>query len=73
MIYKELMQLVDYDIPVIEVYNTSGQLEYVIDLDQMYFEDIDIMSTESDTGEHTYYGIIKLYRHEQTKIDGTKL
>ena len=73
MIYKELMQLVDYDIPVIEVYNEDGVLEYVLGLDQMYFDDIDIVYTNSDSKQNTCYGIIKLYRDEQSKIDGTKL
>ena len=43
MIYKDLAELIYYDIPVIEVYNEDGDLEYVLDLDTLEFDDIDIV------------------------------
>jgi len=73
MIYDELAQLVGYDVPIIEVYNEQGVLEYVLDLDQVELDDVDVMRIRSEKGQDTYYGVIKLYRNEQTKIDGTKL
>ena len=73
MNYDEFAKLVGYDIPNIEVYNEEGQLEYVLDLDQVELEDVDIMQVRCASGNNTFYGVIKLYRHEQTKIDATKL
>jgi len=73
MIYDELAKLVGYDVPIIEVYNEQGVLEYVLDLDQVELDDVDIMRIRAEKGQDTYYGVIKLYRHEQTKIDGTEL
>ena len=73
MIYKELMQLADYDIPLIEVYNEQGLLEYVLDLDTMVFEDIDIVWTKSKNGKETCYRVIKLYRDEKSRLNGKDL
>jgi len=69
MIYKDLAELIDYDIPVIEVYNELGDLEYVLDLDTMELDDIDIVY-ENDK---KCFGIIKLIRDEQAEFDGTEL
>ena len=33
MIYKELAQLIDYDIPYIEIYNEQGDVEYIVQLE----------------------------------------
>ena len=69
MIYKELARLIDYEIPVIEIYNETGELEYVLDLDTLEFDDIDIVF-KNDT---ECFGIIKLVRDGQTEINGTEL
>lgn len=69
MIYKDLAELIDYDIPVIEVYNESGDLEYVLDLDTMELDDIDIVY-ENDK---KCFGIIKLIRDEQAEFNGAEL
>ncbi|QDP67589.1 MAG: hypothetical protein GOVbin568_28 [Prokaryotic dsDNA virus sp.] len=73
MIYDEFARLIGYDVPIIEIYNEQGQLEYVLDLDQVELEDVDIVQVRADKGKDTYYGVIKLYRHEQTKLNGTEL
>ena len=69
MIFKDLAELIDYDIPVIEVYNESGDLEYVLDLDTMELDDIDIVYEN----KKKCFGIIKLIRDEQAEFDGTEL
>ena len=69
MIYKDLAELIDYDIPVIEVYNELGDLEYVLDLDTMELDDIDIVY-ENDK---KCFGIIKLIRDEQAEFNGAEL
>ena len=69
MIYKDLAELIDYDIPVIEVYNEDGDLEYVLDLDCLEFDDIDIVYKN----DLKCFGIIKLVRDEQTQINDTEL
>lgn len=70
MIYEELARYAEYDIPIIEVYNEQGVLEYVLDLSLMMLEDIDIAHYEDGQP----YGIIKLYRdYEQTELNGTSL
>lgn len=69
MTYKELARYFEYDIPYIEIYNEQGLLEYVLDLNSMELEDVDIEHNESG-----YYGIIKLYRdNEKSKLDDKKL
>lgn len=60
MIYKELAQLIDYDIPYIEIYNEQGDIEYVINLDELTFDDIDVCVLP----DFQSYGIIKLKRFE---------
>ena len=61
MIYKELAQLIDYDIPFIEIYNEQGDVEYIVQLDDLTFDDIDVMVLP----EFKSYGIIKLKRNGQ--------
>ena len=69
MIYKELAELIDYDIPVIEIYNEVGELEYVLDLDTVDFDDIDIIYKNNKE----CFGIIKLVRDEQTELNDKEL
>tara|TARA_R110001606_G_scaffold17951_3_gene68565 strand:+ start:1221 stop:1430 length:210 start_codon:yes stop_codon:yes gene_type:complete len=69
MIYKELAELIDYDIPVIEIYNEVGELEYVLDLDTVDFDDIDIVYKNNEA----CFGIIKLIRDEQTELNDKEL
>lgn len=68
MIYKELARYADYDIPIIEIYNESGVLEYAIDLSVMQLEDIDIEHYEDGQP----FGIIKLYRDYEKGNDNDK-
>jgi hypothetical protein len=63
MIYKELAELIDYDIPYIEIYNEQGDVEYIVNLDDLTFDDIDVMVLP----EYKSYGIIKLKRNGQTQ------
>lgn len=67
MIYDDLQRLVGYGLTIIEFYNEDGELEYIANLDDLYFEDVDIILSE----EHSPVGIIKLYRenYEETKKD----
>ena len=66
MIYKELARLIDYDIPCIEFYNEKGELEYRATLDNFKFVDIDIILHD----DYDPFGIIKLQRNEETKLNG---
>jgi hypothetical protein len=66
MIYKELARLIDYDIPCIEFYNEQGELEYRATLDNFKFVDIDIILHD----DYDPFGIIKLQRNEETKLNG---
>lgn len=69
MIYDDLARLVGYEIPIIEVYNENGDLEYVLDLETVYFDDVDVILNEQEA-----YGIIKLIRqNEKGKLNGKKL
>lgn len=69
MIYKELGRLIDYDIPCIEFYNEYGELEYIATLDDFELEDIDIVLQD----DYEPFGIIKLRRNAQTKLNGKGL
>lgn len=73
MIYDDLQRIVGYGLSVIEFYNEDNQLEYIADLDNMYFDDVDIVFRENDEP----IGIIKLYRYdkknERTQHNGKKL
>ena len=55
---RELIDLCDYNVPVIEFYNTDNELEYLIDLNTVEFDDIDIVYIK----EAQPFGIIKLKR-----------
>jgi hypothetical protein len=69
MIYDDLARLVGYEIPIIEVFNENGDLEYVLDLETVYFDDVDVILNENEA-----YGIIKLIRqNEKGKLNGKKL
>lgn len=67
---KELLTYSEYEIPYIEFYNEFGELEYMLNLNDYEFDDIDI--------EFGYYyepyGIIKLRRENgQTKLNGKNI
>jgi hypothetical protein len=66
MIYDDLQRLVGYGLSIIECYDEQGQLEYIINLDEMVFDDVDIVLSD----EHAPIGIIKLYRYGQQKENG---
>lgn len=67
---KELLTYADYDIPNIEFYNEDGELEYMLNLNDYSFEDIDIAFGYY----HEPYGIIKIRRNnEQTKLNGKNI
>ena len=63
MIYKELGRLLDYEIPCIEFYNEEGELEYVANLHDFEFEDIDVVVSDY----YEPFGIIKLARNDKKK------
>ena len=73
MDYDDLQRIVGYGLTVIEFYNEDNQLEYIADLDNMYFDDVDIVFRENEEP----IGIIKLYRYdkknERAKHNGKKL
>ena len=52
----ELIDYCDYNIPVIEFYNQDNELEYLVDINTLEFEDIDIVYSK----EAVPFGIIKL-------------
>jgi|TARA_R110000772_G_scaffold95135_4_gene193350 hypothetical protein len=68
MVYKELAQLIEYDIPIIEIYNEQGEIEYILNLDELVFDDIDVMVVPN----YQSYGIIKLVRNGQKKDEPTQ-
>ena len=57
---RELIDLCDYNVPVIEFYNTNNELEYLIDLNTVEFDDIDIVYIKKAQP----FGIIKLKRKD---------
>ena len=61
MIYDDLQRIVGYGLSVIEFYNEDNQLEYIADLDNLYFDDVDIVFRENKEP----IGIIKLYRYDK--------
>lgn len=74
MIYDDLQRLIGYGLSIIECYDELGRLEYIINLDEMEFDDIDVVLSD----EHAPIGIIKLYRYGQkenghSKLDGKNL
>lgn len=69
MIYDDLARLVGYELPIIEVYNENGDLEYVLNLETVYFDNVDVIINDTEA-----YGIIKLKRqNEKSKLNGKKL
>jgi len=73
MNYDDLQRLVGYGLSVIEFYNIDGVLEYIADLDNLSFEDVDVVFSQDEQP----IGIIKLYRYdkrnEQTEPYGKDL
>jgi len=73
MNYDDLQRLVGYGLSVIEFYNIDGELEYIADLDNLSFEDVDVVFSQDEQP----IGIIKLYRYdkrnEQTEPYGKDL
>ena len=73
MDFDDLQRIVGYGLTVIEFYNEDNQLEYIADLDNMYFDDVDIVFRENEEP----IGIIKLYRYdkknERAQHNGKKL
>lgn len=61
MIYDDLQRLVGYGLSIIEFYNENNELEYIANLDDLEFEDVDIILSEN----HKPLGIIKLYRNDK--------
>jgi|TARA_A100001011_G_C14248339_1_gene816653 hypothetical protein len=67
MIYDDLQRLVGYGLTIIEFYNEDKELEYIANLDDLEFEDVDIILSQ----EHSPVGIIKLYRYDkESEYDG---
>ena len=56
MIYKDLKRLIDYQIPIIEILNEEGELEYMINLDNLDLHDITILNDD----KMNYYGKVTL-------------
>ena len=48
MIYDDLQRIVGYGLSVIEFNNEDNQLEYIADLDNLYFDDVDIVFKENN-------------------------
>lgn len=64
---KELLKYADYDCPSIEFYNEHGELEYICNLWDYDFDDIDIFYGKY----YEPYGVIRIKRkYEQTGLNG---
>lgn len=59
----ELIDYCDYNIPVIEFYNKDNELEYLIDLNTIEFEDVDIIYSKDEAP----FGILKLKKTDDKK------
>ena len=57
---RELIELCDYNVPVIEFYNINNELEYLVDLNTVEFEDVDIVYSS----KMKPFGIVKLKRKD---------
>ena len=57
---SELIDYCDYNIPVIEFYNKDNELEYLVDINTLEFEDIDIVYSQ----DAKPFGIIKLKKRD---------
>lgn len=58
MVFKELSRLIDYEIPCIEFYDEEGELEYIANLHDFEFDDIDVIISD----HYEPFGIVKLTR-----------
>ena len=47
MIYDDLQRLVGYGLSIIECYDELGQLEYIINLEEMTFDDVSMATIGS--------------------------
>ena len=68
---SELIDLSQFHIPVIEFYNQYNEVEYIVDLNDVEFEDIDIVYSDGNRP----FGIIKLKRRydEESELNGKVL
>lgn len=68
---SELIDIAEFHIPVIEFYNYKDELEYLVDLNEMDFDDIDIVYEQGCPP----FGIIKLRRRydAESELDDKKL
>ena len=68
---SDLIDIAEFNIPVIEFYNNENELEYLVDLNDVEFDDIDIVYSEGNLP----FGIIKLKRKhdKESKFDDKKL
>ncbi len=68
---SELIDLTEFNIPVIEFYNYKDELEYLVDMNEVDFDDIDIVYSE----DNPPFGIIKLKRRydKESELNGKEL
>lgn len=68
---SDLIDIAEFNIPVIEFYNKENELEYLVDLNEVEFDDIDIVYSEGNLP----FGIIKLKRKydKESKFNDKKL
>lgn len=68
---SDLIDIAEFNIPVIEFYNNENELEYLVDLNEVEFDDIDIVYSEGNLP----FGIIKLKRKydKESKFNDKKL
>tara|TARA_R100000231_G_scaffold23469_1_gene22075 strand:+ start:485 stop:700 length:216 start_codon:yes stop_codon:yes gene_type:complete len=68
---SELIDIAEFHIPVIEFYNEYNELEYLVDLNKVEFDDIDIVYSD----DNLPFGIIKLKRKydEEGELNGKVL
>tara|TARA_R100000458_G_C8225033_1_gene208296 strand:+ start:523 stop:750 length:228 start_codon:yes stop_codon:yes gene_type:complete len=63
---EELIKYTNYNVPAIEFYNEYGDLEYVVNLNEFEFDDIDVIYGRW----FEPYGIVKLQRkYEKTRFN----
>tara|TARA_R110000782_G_scaffold213561_1_gene301495 strand:+ start:217 stop:453 length:237 start_codon:yes stop_codon:yes gene_type:complete len=61
----ELIDYCEYNIPVIEFYNKENELEYLIDLNTIEFEDVDIIYSK----DAKPFGILKLKKTDDKESE----
>ena len=68
---SELIDITEFNIPVIEFYNTNDELEYCVDLNEVDFQDIDVVSID----DIPQFGIVKLKRKndKESELNGKVL